>query len=409
MINKTIEESLDDYHNIIKKFNKNNKETIPFCAAEPIISELVKSPLNSELAERYIKSGITNFEASKEFIGSEYIYPIYELISELCSELYNAEYADARPLSGMNAALTVLMSLTEENDNILLLGPNEGGHSSYVEITRRLSLNVTYIPYIHTKLIYNINQINKIIKEKKIKFIIIGPSNIISPPPIHLLDLNNETIVIYDATQSLGLIGTGHHRNPLNDIQNVVLIGGTHKTISGPTSGLILCKNKELTIKLETKISPIYIRNPHPHHIASLFLALLELKHFGKEFMDKILLNAHILGKALENEGFCVLKNLDNSFTKTHQLFIKLNEEERDTIEIMSRRLNISLDKQSSTLYDGSGIRLGVQAITRLGWTEKELQKFAKLLSQMKLNTDINKLSNIVNSLRGKKKVLFKM
>lgn len=407
MNNINIEELIENYKEIVSRFTQNNSNTIPFCAAEPIVSNFVKSGLNTEFFDRYIKSGVTSFDPSKEFIGSEYIFPIYEQISLLCNDLFECQYADPRPLSGMNTALTVLMSLTEVGDNILLLAPDAGGHSSYIEISRRLGLNVTLIPYNFEKLEYDIIAINKLLNKKTFKAIVIGPSDLISPPPFEQFNIPSETLLIYDATQSLGLIAAKIHNNPLHIVENSVLIGGTHKTISGPTSGLILCNNQNIYTVLEKKVSPTYIRNPHPHHIVSLLLALIEFKKYGLIYMQTILKNVNLLGKSLSDKNFDVLRCNNGDYSNTHQLFISLPINERDNIELVARRLNISLDKRSRPIYGGSGLRLGVQAITRLGWERKEINLFSQLLSDIRQSKEIEDLNLIASKLRGKNKVLY--
>jgi len=403
-------EFLHRYQDVLLNFKENNKNTIPFCAAEPIVSEVIKSALNSPLADRYIKCGITNFNPLNEFIGSEFIYPLYELVSNVCKNLFGAYYADARPLSGMNAAITVLMSLTEPGEKVLLLSPDAGGHDSFPEICRRLSLSVDMLPFDYDSIMYNVSEINHLLDKNNYSAVIIPPSDLIAAPPIHQINTKKDTYIIYDCTQSFGLIASKHHNNPLSLDKKIILLGGTHKTISGPTSGLVLCNNKETITRIEKKISPTYIRNPHPHHIAALFLSLVEFIEYGSEFMQKTIANANFLAAMLEERGFNVKKLNDNSswkYTETHQIFLSLTIDESNRIDKQARRLNISLNKKNIRIYGNSGIRLGTQAITRLGWDNNMLSDFSDLLLKMKDNTPFNESVKTAELLRGKNEILF--
>lgn len=402
MVKAIVQEKLKKYAEVLDSFEKNNSNTIPLCAAEPIISRLVKAPLSSPFSERYIKSGIKNFDASKEFIGSQYIYPVYQLISEICLDLFGAKYADARPLSGMNAALTSLMSITNPGDDILLLHPDAGAHESYPQICERLGLKTRYLPFDLDNIRYDIEETNKLLNSRTYKAIVIPPSDLIDQPPLDRLNIPDDTIVFYDCTQSFGLIASEHHFNPMKLPNKVVLLGGTHKTISGPTCGLILCNDECLSTILEQKITPIYVRNPHPHHVASLLMALVEFLECGGEYMTNVILNSNMLGKLLSEYGFSIKKADRLNYSNTHQLFISLDESAARNIERNARLLNISLDKKSKKMYGDAGIRIGVQAITRLGWREKELDTLARLLSKMRNEEPNSSMINLANQLRNR-------
>ncbi|SHO54927.1 hypothetical protein [Vibrio quintilis] len=407
MVKMIVQEKLRKYAELLDNFEKNNSNTIPLCAAETIVSNLVKAPLRSSFSERYIKSGIKNFDASKEFIGSQYIYPVYQLISEICLELFGAQYADARPLSGMNAVLTSLMSITNHGDNILLLHPDAGAHESYPQICDRLGLKTTYIPFDLDNIRYDIDETNKLLNNQKYKAIVIPPSDLIDQPPLDKLIIPIETIVFYDCTQSFGLIASGHHLNPMKLSNQVILLGGTHKTISGPTCGLILCNDKHLSTILENKITPIYVRNPHPHHIASLLMALIEFIEYGTEYMKNIITTSNTLGCLLSKHGFSVKKIDKLHYSNTHQLFISLNKNDAINMEKNARLLNISLDKKSKKMYGDAGIRIGVQAITRLGWGKEELDILASILSKMKYEHLSPSIIKMASQLRGRDKLIY--
>lgn len=302
------------------------------------------------------------------------------------------------------------MCLTEPNDRVLLLSPDAGGHESYPEICRRLSLHVDEMPFDYENVDYRIAETNALLQENRYSAVILPPSDLIIPPPIDEFDLPENTSVLYDCTQSFGLIAAGIHPNPMKANRKVVLLGGTHKTVSGPTSGLILCNNDDIIPRIENTITPIYVRNPHPHHVASLALALIEFIEHGNEYMEATVRNSNTLGDMLDSKQFNLKRlrpGLNEKFTLTHQLFLSVTEEDAYSITKTARNLNISMDKKDKKMYGQAGIRIGSQAVTRLGWGTEEFSIFANLMQKIRNGDDEDSLLAIAEKIRGKNHVHF--
>ena len=239
---------------------------------------------------------------------------------------------------------------------------------------------------------------------------LIAPSDIIRCPPFKELSSFPGFHILYDCTQSFGFLASGNHLNPLKFRDDVVLLGGTHKTLAGPTTGLVMAKDGELADCLESKISPYFVRNPQPHHIAALIFTLLEFQEFGEEFMKNTLINANYLGKFLQNIGFDVVKPaslIEGQFTETHQVFVSLSKEQTETLDKAARRLNISLDTRRRMLYRGYGVRLGSQAITRLGWDKSMIQELALILGDLANGRSPDDMKARLDQLRGKNNCLY--
>lgn len=360
------------------------KETIPLCAAENPMSPFSKIALDSSLQEKYIMGGIQSFEAKNNFVEAEKLFRIYKLINNQCGDLFRCKYADPRSLSGVNAVMVLLMSLFKEGDTILISSEDSGGHSSMPLICKRLGISTIELPFNFETLDFDYDATNRILKEKNIQGILICPSDLLWQPQLEQLQLPPKCTLIYDATQTLGLIANGINDNPFDkfsDEARFILMGATHKTIPGPTCGLIMTKNSKLAQQFDRKINPDYLRNVQFHHILSLSLVLMELEVFGESYGKSILKNANCLGRYLEAKGFSVLKRSPALYTTTHQLFVPMLP---DTLELFMSRcmeFGISLNARYKQLYRGSGVRIGVQAITRYGWGDPELREIANILS----------------------------
>ena len=145
-------------------------------------------------------------------------------------------------------------------------------------------------------------------------------------PQLKKINLPENCILIFDATQILGLIATNNIENPLywfSDEQKFILMGATHKTLPGPTCGLIMTNNLKLARQFDTLINPDYLRNSQLHHILSLILTLMELEIYGKQYSFSIINNANILAKALDIYQFNIIQ-VPPKYTYTHQIFISM-------------------------------------------------------------------------------------
>ena len=274
-------EYFEDLINLCTDISTQENKLLPLCAAENIVSPFSKIPLDTFLQEKYIMGGVLEYQEHSNFVGSKKLYEIYELLSRQCNKLYGCKYADARTLSGVNAVMTLLMSLFSSGDTILISSEDCGGHGSMPKICHRLGINTIEIPYNYDIYDFDYEETNKLIKSKKIDGILICLSDIIIMPQLNKIDLPKECILIFDATQILGLIATKNMENPLEwftEKQKFILMGATHKTLPGPTCGLIMTNNLELARQFDTLINPDYLRNSQLHHIFSLILTLMELE-----------------------------------------------------------------------------------------------------------------------------------
>lgn len=381
---------LKKYIDLYKEMNINNKNCIPLCAAETYISEFVKQPLNSE------------FEGKYYFFERNKITELKELISSACKQLFHSKYANAESLSGINCFTVCAMSLLTSGEKVLLSTPEQGGHASMPVILDTLNISYDSIPYDFDKYQINYAELNKMCATGNYSFIIFCQSDLISIPDLGKIVIPANMGIIYDATQTLGLIGGKCIANPL-DYANVVLLGGTHKTLPAVACGLIMTNTDLYIEKLNSNITPNYLRDIQPNHMACLLLALIEQIECGKPYQHATVNLANILGKKLENYGFNVAKIDDNTYTMTHQIFLLMGKEETDFFYTQASNYNISLNQKHKKLFHNDGIRLGTQQIARFDWNEQDIETLAKLLFLIKNNSSPESIKVFRNELIAKK------
>lgn len=405
-----------DYIRTTQKFEKFNNESIPLCAAENIMSPFAKIPLTSDAQEKYVMGGLLDICKEDNFIGGEKIYPYYQIVQKQCQKIFGVAYADSRTLTGMNSITTLLMSLTKIGDTIAISSPDCGGHASIPDICHRLGLKTIDLPYNYDKFDFDYNRIDELLLKNQISAILICISDVVNVPNFSLINNPHNIPVIYDATQTLGLIAGNVLENPITcekNYNNFILMGATHKTLPGPSCSLIMTNNLELAKIIEQRINPMYIRNTQMHQVMSLIFTLLETESFGNEYAIRTINNARILGETLFVNGLNVL-NQEKNFTSTHQLFIHCSEEKMMSFYENCVYYNITLNFKTKKLFGYSGIRIGTQAISRFNWNTEEISIIAKILmilyNQPKVfqNIELDKMiREKIKHLQNKKKIFF--
>jgi len=376
---------LKNVYGLCKDFIDYHKRTVPLCAAENIISKFANLPLTYGFQERYIMNNAYSFSKEDNFIGCEKLFPFYLELSEVCKRIFGARFTDARPFTGMNCIDMILKTVTKTGDRLLILSSQHGGHASVKPVAERLGLVVFNAPYNLAEMDLDYEAINSFVKENNINFILLAPSDILKPFEVTKIDTTN-AVLLYDCSQLMGLIAAGLVDNPLNKMNNLIMFGGTHKTLPGPASGLILTNDDYLHNMMEKTINPLYLRHSQMHQKISLLFTLIEFEKFGSDYMKKVVHCSNYLAKKLDSYGFDVVK-FGECFSYTHQIFIRTTKDELNTIYDNAYKYEVTLNKKHKDLFNGYGIRLGTQEIARYNWTDQDLDRIAEILYNLAKST----------------------
>jgi glycine hydroxymethyltransferase len=381
---------INEILNLVKEHEEwRGKQCLNLIPSENVMSPSVRSLLSSELAHRYTAR-------DRFYMGTRFADEIEQTGEQLAKQVFKADTADLRPLSGHIADLIVLANLTEPQDKMMCISPEDGGYPGLWEpgLTNLLRLNAVPFPFSKNDMNIKTEETEKTIRSAKPRIIIFGASLITFPHPVKDLAKtaheNNATIA-FDGSHVLGLIAGGQFQDPLREGAEV-LFGSTHKTFFGPQGGIILA-NEEPGELLKEKIYPAFVDNAHWNRIAALTLALAEMKNFGNPYAAQVIRNSKTLAKTLHEHGFPVIcKHL--GFTQSHQTIVNYGSYENGrTIAQKLQRANIITD---------CVIRIGTCEITRRGMKEPEMLRIAELLKRTaidnenpeKIKKDIEKFSS---------------
>jgi glycine hydroxymethyltransferase len=187
--------------------------------------------------------------------------------------------------------------------------------------------------------------------------------------------------LIADIAHIAGLIAAGEHPSPFPWAD--VVTSTTHKTLRGPRSGFIMCKD-DLAKKIDKAVFPLIQGGPHMHTIAAkaTCFKLAATEEF-KMYQQQIKKNAIRLAEELTKRGF----RLVSGGTDTHLMLVDLRpknitgkdaEKALEKAGITVNKNTIPYDPQKP--FIASGIRIGTPAVTTRGMKEPEMEIIADFI-----------------------------
>jgi len=376
-------------HNVWRR-----NECINMIASENITSKFVDMLYNCDAKHRYAEG----YPFKRYYQGTKYIDEIEVLACGLMSKLFNAKYVDLRPISGTIANASAFKALGKAGDMTMITPLSGGGHVSHSKygVMGALGYNVVELPFDNEELNIDLDKATKEIRRLKPVFIVLGGSLFLFPHPVKEIgEVAKEigSVVIFDAAHVLGLIAGKKFPNPLEEGADLVT-SSTHKTFPGPQGGVIMSNNENVFKPVRRVIFPVFVSNHHLHRLAATAGTALEMLYFGEEYANQILLNSKKLAEELYERGFNVLGE-KNGFTRTHQVAIDVSKIGGGAYA--AKRLeeaNIIVNKNMlpwdtpDMIKNPSGLRLGVQEITRIGMKEDDMVEIANFFERVLLRDE---------------------
>jgi glycine hydroxymethyltransferase len=164
-----------------------------------------------------------------------------------------------------------------------------------------------------------------------------------------------------------------------------IVTSTAHKTLRGPRSGFILCK-EEIAQVVDKTVFPGLQGGPHMHIIAAKAVCFAEaarpeFRHYAQQVID----NARTLGEEMQRQGY----RLVSGGTDNHLMLVDVGAK-----GITGRKAEVICDKVHITVnrntipYDerpplqGSGIRIGSPALTTRGMGPEEMRQVGRFLAR---------------------------
>ncbi len=408
------------YNDVFKLMNEHHdwfKRSIPLIASENVPSPAVREAMMSDFGNRYAEG----WPGERVYAGCVYIDQVELICMDLARQLFDAEFADVRPVSGVCANLAVYSAFAEPHYILLALQIPSGGLISHGKKeyggTAGFFSGLSIETFVFDKEEMNIDvdaskkKVEQLIKDgKKPKMVMFGGSLFLFPHPVReLVDYlkSHDIFVCYDAAHVAGLIAGKQFQDPLREGVEVMTMS-THKTLFGPQGGMVLGFEKYAeAIKKAT--FPGNTSNHHLHHVAGKAIAFAEMLQFGREYAGQVIKNAKALAQSLHDAGFDVLAE-KNGFTKSHQLAVDVSkygdggviEQSLEKAGVICNRQLLPGDIKAGRHYmHPGGIRLGASEITRLGMKENDMKEIAAFIKRVVIGKEEpNKVSHDVADYR---------
>lgn len=361
---------INEILNLVKAHEQwRGKECLNLIPSENVMSPAVRSLLSSELGHRYTAR-------DRFYMGTTFLDEIEHRGEELAKDVFEAETADLRPLSGHVADMIFIASFSKPGDVLMCVSEENGGYPGLGELglAGLLGLKAASFPLLKEKMNIDIERAEEAIRRIKPKIVIFGASHIIFPHPVRELAeiaSENGACIGFDGSHVLGLIAGKLFQDPLKEGAHA-LFGSTHKSFFGPQGGIILADKKHGEA-IKEKIFPRFVDNAHWNRIAALTLALAEMKNFGRAYAEQVIRNSEVLAKTLHDYGFSVAcPNL--GFTQSHQVLLDFGDHVQGRI--------IAEKLQCANIIVDSAIRIGTCEVTRRGMKETEMLRIAELIKR---------------------------
>jgi glycine hydroxymethyltransferase len=173
----------------------------------------------------------------------------------------------------------------------------------------------------------------------------------------------------------------------------------THKTLRGPRSGLILCR-QDLAAAVDRAVFPGQQGGPLVHVMAAKAVAFKEaLQPDFKVYAAQIVANAKALAESLMGEGYRVVSGGTDTHLMLVDVFVKGmfgSEAEKALGEAGITVNKNAIPFDVNPPMKPSGIRVGTPALTTRGMREPEMRVIGRwIVEALEHRNDANRLAKI--------------
>lgn len=369
---------------IILREEMRQNTTLQLIASENFTSPAVMAAQGTVLTNKYSEG----YPAKRYYGGNIVIDEAEELARQRVCALFGADHANVQPHSGANANLAAYVALLNPGDTVMGLRLDQGGHLTHgspVNVTGKWWNFVSYGVDATTEVL-DYDEIEALAAQHKPKLIVAGATAY--PRTIDFARFREiadsvEAMLMVDAAHIAGLIAGGAHPSPVPHADVVTFT--THKTLRGPRSGTILCR-EEHAAAIDKAVFPGLQGGPLMHVVAAKAVAFLEASQPSfSEYARQIVANAQALATGLARRGMRIV----SGGTDNHLVLVDLRpisvtgkqaQEALDAAGIVTNKNAIPNDPAKP--FVTSGIRLGTAAVTTAGMKEPEMEQIAQLISE---------------------------
>jgi len=384
-ITKSLKELDPDIYAAIKNEEKRQATGLELIASENFTYKAVLEATGSVFTNKYAEG----YPARRYYGGCEFVDVVENLAIERAKKLFGAEHANVQPHAGSQANMAVYLTILKPNDTVLGMNLSHGGHLTHGHPLNFSGKYYKIVPYGVRKDTETIDydELASLARETKPKLIIVGASaypRVIDFERISKVAKETGSMMMVDMAHIAGLIAAGEHPSPVPHAEFVT--STTHKTLRGPRSGMILCR--EVFAKdLNRSVFPEMQGGPLVHVIAAKAVCFKEAatEEF-RSYIRQVVKNARVLAAKIASRKFRIV----SGGTDTHLMLVdvfsrgingKEAEQALDKAGITVNKNTIPFD--TNPPMTPSGIRIGTPALTTRGMKEPEMEAIGEWIADV--------------------------
>ena len=385
---------------LIELEEKRQEEGLLMIPSENLASPAVLEAAGTVLTNKYAEG----YPQKRYYTGNQFIDKIEQLAIDRAKELFGAEHANVQPHAGSQANLACYFALLQPGDTIMAMNLAHGGHLTHghpVSLSGKLFKFVHYGLRRDTEML-DMDEVEKMAMEVKPKMILSGFTAY--PRAVQFsrfaeIAKKAGAYAMADMSHIAGLVVGGVHESPVPT--HDVVMTTTTKTLRGPRSAIILCK-EQFGKLIDKSVFPGMQGGPLEHIIAAKAVCFKEaMTDDYKNYQKQVAKNAKALADSLMSEGL----RLVSGGTDTHLMIIdctnlgisgKQGADALAECNIYTNFNMIPFDTRKP--MDPSGIRLGTPALTARGMKENEMKAVGQLIADLLKNPSEEKNKNTKNS-----------
>lgn len=363
--------------------------TLEMIASENFVPRAVLEAQGSVLTNKYAEG----YPGRRYYGGCEFVDVAENLAIERAKALFGADHANVQPHAGAQANVAVMTAFLKPGDKLMGLSLAHGGH-----LTHGMKLN--HSGKFYEIAAYGVNPETGVIDMEKVREQALAekPQMIVAGWSAYPRQLDfaafraiaDEVGAVFwvDMAHFAGLVAAGLHPNPVPYAD--VVTSTVHKTLAGPRSGIILCK-EEHKKKINSAVFPGQQGGPLMHVIAAKAVAFKIAA--GEDFklkQQRTVAGARILAERLvasdvTEAGVSVL----TGGTDVHLVLVDLRNSQLDGKQAEDLLHEVGITVNRNAVPDDprppmvtSGLRIGTPALASRGFDEAEFREVADIIAE---------------------------
>ena len=364
--------------------------TLDLIASENTVSRAVRQAQGSVMTNKYAEG----YPGKRWYNGCVNVDDAETLAIERAKELFGADHANVQPHCGSAANMGVYYSLLGPGDTIMAMSLADGGHLTHgspVNFSGRMYNVVPYGVSRETEMI-DFDVLADLAKEHKPKLIVAGASaypRTLEFEKFREIADSVDAKLMVDMAHIAGLVAGGSHPSPVPYAEFVTTT--THKTLRGPRSGMILCK-EDYKVSIDKSMFPGLQGGPLMHIIAAKAICFHEaMQNDFKDYSAQIVKNAKVMADEFISNGMRIV----SGGTDNHLMLLDVAAEGTtgktvaaalDKAGIIVNKNAIPFDTKSP--FVTSGIRIGTPGVTSRGMKEDEMRQIAAWIIEVIQNLE---------------------